>query len=382
MRHEYSWTQLSWVLRCRKQQTYARKARQPKVPTASIMNQNQWHVLQKCARMEPCSSVPVAMIIDSPWIPGYLNLSTLDFLTLPEVWLQANLSVERDFPEIIFVPGFWVEMGMAAEPSAFGCKVSFFQDRTPIVHPIAESVDDLGRLQPPNPQTDGLMPMILNWYRRLEPRIQDAGHGVKIVAARGPLTVASHLMGVTNFLVGLKVNPVATHQLLKLATTLVRDWLHAQASALSSVEGILLLDDMAGFLSAKDYPVFAEPYLKAVFDAFPNCIKLFHNDTDNPASYAFMANLGIHIFNFTHQQPLAKVRQQVGHSICLMGNVAPLDTLVRGTPGLVGEAARACLESHPDRRGLILSAGGGTSPGTPAANLRALVEAANAAPIR
>jgi uroporphyrinogen-III decarboxylase len=338
------------------------------------MSPQQWSVIKNCALQQLDNEVPVALIVDSPWIPGYLGCSTLDYLTIPEVWLQSNLKVEHDFPQISFVPGFWIEMGMAAEPSGFGCKLSFYHDRTPVVHPLIGSVDELKGFEPPNPTTDGLMPMVLNWYRRLEPRIIGAGHVVKIVAARGPLAVAAHLMGVTNFLLGLKLNPAATHQLLQMTTTLVRDWLHAQASALSSVEGILVLDDLAGFMSAKDYPVFAEPYLKTVFDAFPNCVKFFHNDTDNPASYPFLSKLGIHVFNFTHLQPLAKVRQLVGPSICLMGNVAPLDVLVRGTPALVRETARACLESHPNRQGLILSAGGGTSPGTPAANLKALAQ--------
>ena len=63
-------------------------------------------------------------IVDSPWIPGFLGISTLDYLTMPEVFLEANLAVEREFPDVIFLPGFWVEMGMGAEPSGFGCKVS------------------------------------------------------------------------------------------------------------------------------------------------------------------------------------------------------------------------------------------------------------------
>jgi uroporphyrinogen decarboxylase len=73
-------------------------------------------------------------------------------------------------------------------------------------------------------------------------------------------------------------------------------------------------------------------------------------------------------------QPLAKVRELVGPDLCLMGNVPPLDVLARGTPDSVQESARACLRDHPGR-GLILSAGGGTSPGTPGANIRALAAA-------
>ena len=340
------------------------------------MNRLKWENFKAAARGAECATPPVALIVDSPWIPGYLGISTLDFLTVPEVWLDANLRVEREFPDVTFLPGFWAEVGMCAEPSAFGCKVSLYANKTPVAHPLISGIEELDRLTAPNVLTDGFMPMILNFYRRLEPRINDAGHVVKMVAARGPLTVATHLMGVSNFLLGMKLEAAATHRLLRMTTMLVKDWLHAQADELKEVESILVLDDIAGFMSPKDYLEFAHPYLKEIFDAFPVAVKMFHNDTDNPASYKFYRELGIHVFNFTHLQPLAKVRDLVGPDICLLGNVPPLDVLTQGTPEQVRQSVRDCLTQHPSRKNLIISAGGGTSPGTPGANIQALVEAA------
>jgi uroporphyrinogen decarboxylase len=320
--------------------------------------------------------VPVALIVDSPWIPGFLGLSTLDYLTVPEVWLAANLEVERRFPEAIFVPGFWVEIGMAAEPSAFGCRVSFYPDRPPSAHPLAASLEALADVGVPNPLADGLLPLVLNYYRRAEPRVNDAGHRVKIVAARGPLTLATHLVGVSALLLALRLDPAAAHRLLRVTTSLVRNWLEAQAAALREVEGVLVLDDIAGFISERDYLAFAQPYLKEVFEAFPGALKLFHNDTNNPVSYPHITGLGVHVFNFTHEQPLAKVRALVGPDLCLMGNVPPLQVLAQGAPEAVRDRARACVAAHGPRRGLLLSAGGGVSPGTPGENVAALLAAA------
>lgn len=345
------------------------------------MKPDQWQTLRRCAQGADLGRAPVALIVDSPWIPGWLGLSTLDYLTVPAVWLEANLAVQRRFPDVIFLPGFWVEMGMTAEPSAFGCKVSFYPDRPPAAHPLGSELGDVEGLHPPNPLTDGFMPVITNYYRQAEARVRDAGHAIKVVAARGPLTVAAHLIGVTPFLLGLKLDPAATHRLLDVTTTLVRTWLEVQAGALSEVEGVLVLDDLAGFLSPKDYLEFAHPYLHKVFAAFPGVLRLFHNDTDNPASYRLLKELGIDIFNFTHLQPLARVREWVGPSLCLMGNVAPLETLAQGTPEQVRLEAAACLAAHPSPR-LLLSAGGGVSPGTPADNLDALVAAGNATNLR
>lgn len=261
---------------------------------------------------------------------------------------------------------------MAAEPSAFGSRVSLYTDRTPIAHPVIKEIEQADELPQPNPRTDGLSAIILNIYRRMEPAIRDAGHEVKIVAARGPLTTASHLLGVTEFLLSLKIEPEATHRFLRKTTRFTKEWLEAQADALSSVEGILVLDDICGMMSAEDYREFAHPYLQEIYDAFPGALKIFHNDTVNPVSYPFLPELGIDIFNFTHQCPLQQARELIGPKVCLMGNVPPLDILANGTPQQVRESVYDCLASHSPQGGLIISAGGGTSPGTPRENIRAL----------
>ena len=58
----------------------------------------------------------------------------------------------------------------------------------------------------------------------------------------------------------------------------------------------------------------------------------------------------------------------------LMGNVPPLELGVRGTAAQVEESARGVLAAASG--GLILSVGGGVSPGMPRENIDALVAAA------
>ncbi|MGQ9766670.1 MAG: uroporphyrinogen decarboxylase family protein [Anaerolineae bacterium] len=59
----------------------------------------------------------------------------------------------------------------------------------------------------------------------------------------------------------------------------------------------------------------------------------------------------------------------------LLGNVPPLQVLAQGTPAEVRAEAMTCI-SKTGGRGLILSAGGGVSNGTPAENIDALVATA------
>jgi uroporphyrinogen decarboxylase len=59
-----------------------------------------------------------------------------------------------------------------------------------------------------------------------------------------------------------------------------------------------------------------------------------------------------------------------------MGNVPPLDVGVRGTPDEVAQSALECLNKGAPGGGMILSFGGGVSPGTPAENIDALLRTA------
>ena len=61
-------------------------------------------------------------------------------------------------------------------------------------------------------------------------------------------------------------------------------------------------------------------------------------------------------------------------AVALMGNVPTLDVMLRGTPAQAEAWARECIRKT-NGRGVILSAGGGVSPGTPAETIDAVVRA-------
>ena len=91
------------------------------------MRPEQWEAYKRAARLEPQDQVPMAMIVDSPWIPGYVGVGHMDYYLNPEVWFEANMKVIRDFPDVIMVPSWWMEYGMAAEPSILGAKIKFWR---------------------------------------------------------------------------------------------------------------------------------------------------------------------------------------------------------------------------------------------------------------
>ena len=341
------------------------------------MRLEQWEAFRKAAKRSPGAGLPVALIVDSPWIPGHVGISHLDYFLDPELWFQANLKILCEFPDIIFFPSWWVEYGMAIEPSAFGNRIHFHPDRTPDQSPTLLRLEDVDSIAPVNPHTDGLMPFALHRYRMHKTRIFDAGYTIPVVAARGPLCIASFLRGVTTLMLDLAEAREEVHKLLALTTRAVIDWLGAQAEAVGgSVEGILVLDDIAGFLSARSYREFAHPYLKQICDAFPaGWVKVYHNDANVRPFLADLPETGFDVLNWTHQIGVAEAREKTAGRLCLMGNVPPLDVGVRGTPEMVAASARQVIAGSGGS-GLILSLGGGVSPGMPKANILALAEAA------
>jgi uroporphyrinogen decarboxylase len=314
--------------------------------------------------------VPVALIVDSPWLPGYAGLDTLDFFLCPAEWQRIYLGLNERFPDVAWIPGYWIEYGMAAEPSAFGARINWHHDQPPSIEPVRGGLNVLCDMEPPDPQHHGLMPLVLQRYLDAEQHLLPEGESIKMVAARGPFAIAGWLLGISDLMIALKKEPDKINRLLDMLTTTVIRWLRAQLEVLHAPEGILVLDDLVGMLSPKLFEQYARPLMSRIFQAFDGLIKVYHNDTPCPHLLQPMANLGFDVFNFSHTTDIAEVQARLP-GIALMGNVPPLDLMVRGTPDQVTAWARACIEKTGGR-GLILSAGGGVSPGTPAEMIDAL----------
>jgi uroporphyrinogen decarboxylase len=317
--------------------------------------------------------VPVALIVDSPWLPGYAGIDTLDYFLHPDLWLRTNLDLLTRFPDVAWVPGCWVEYGMAVEPSAFGARMVWHRNSPPSIEPLRGGLDMLLGIAPPAPQEHGLMPLVLQLYRDRQRRLEAEGLAVRMVAARGPHAVAGWLLGITEFMIALKRQPEFAAQVLGVLTETIISWLRAQMDAVGGVEGILLLDDIPGLLSPKVFDSLAAPYLARIFEAFEGLVRVYHNDTPCPHLLTRLGALPFEVFNFSHETDIAGVRAAMPAQ-ALMGNVPPLSVMAQGNPYEVQACARTCIEKTGGR-GLILSAGGGVSPGTPAENVDALVAA-------
>jgi uroporphyrinogen-III decarboxylase len=339
------------------------------------MTDRQWETLLAVLDGELLSPMPLGFIIDSPWLPHWAGTTILDYYASDDIWLEANLRAAAAFPEAIFLPGFWAEYGMCTEPSAFGARCSFPPDEFPFAHPVIRTPEEIDALEIPDPETDGLAPFVLGRLRRARPRIEAAGHRIRFSVSRGPLNVASFLMGVDAFLASLVLEPERAARLLAAITGYLVRWHELQRAALPTIDGMLVLDDIVGFIGREHFAAFARPHLARLFDQ-PVRVKFFHNDADARISAPFLAGMGVNLFNMGLELPLAEWRALAGDAVTLLGNIPPRDVLAGGTPDEVRSEVRGLIGSLSDRRRIVLSCGGGMAPGVPTENLRAFIEMA------
>jgi uroporphyrinogen decarboxylase len=259
------------------------------------MRPEQWETFKRAARLEKQDNVPMALIVDSPWIPGYLGIKHMDYYLDPELWFESNLKIAKEFPDVILVPSWWMEYGMAAEPSILGAKIKFWEDNTPSEYHTLYRLEDIDEFPEYEVEADAFAAMTLHRYKMAVPRIKAAGEILPMVTARGPLCTAGFVRSTTNLMIEIVEKPDEVHRLIDLCTRVIIDWLKAQHKVLGDdVEGIFILDDIVGFINEEHYMEFAHPYLKRICDAFPkDWVKLYHNDAEVDACPRSPARRGV-----------------------------------------------------------------------------------------
>jgi uroporphyrinogen-III decarboxylase len=333
------------------------------------MTEKQWqHLLSVLAGNE--ADPAAAFIVDSPWLPGWYGISTLEYYTSDDLWFNANARAASSFPGVIFLPGFWSEYGMCTEPSAFGARMVWSENEPPYAEKLVTCPEGEMELPTPDVTSDGLLPFVIQRLRNTEPRMKELGHAIRFAVARGPLNVASFLMGTTEFLTLVTLEPERAHGLLDRISSFLVSWLKHQKACFPTIDGILVLDDIVGFIGDRHCREFAVSYLSKVFSAFEASIRFFHNDAYGLVCAPYLEEIGVNLFNFGFQHGVAEMREKAGPNVTLLGNIPPRDVLAQGSVDDVRRAVRSAWIS--DHR-LIWSCGGGMPPGVPTANIQAFV---------
>ena len=337
------------------------------------MTDKQWDDLQAVVKGEVLSTLPVGFIIDSPWLPNWYGIPILDYFSNDALWMKANLKALEDFPEAMFLPGFWAEYGMCGEPSAFGARSVFPENEFPHAFPCIADPEQIRDLEVPDPVKDGLGPLMLNRLKLNQEKMEAAGHQIRFSVSRGPLNIASYLMGATEFLMTLMTHPEEAHLLIRKITDYLKGFHDHQIKMFPTIGGILMLDDIIGFISQEQFVEFGLPYFKELYDRkLP--IRILHNDANCMESVQYLPEMGVNLFNMGFDTDLNLLKELTQNKVTMMGNIPPRDVLATGSAVQVKEATLQLLRSLNDPSRVIFSCGGGMPPGVSSENMAIFIE--------
>ena len=339
------------------------------------MRNSSWNDLLALIDGKKLNYRPVGFIIDSPWIPGWYGIPVIDYYASDEQWLKSNLKAINTFPDVWFMPGFWSEYGMCTEPSAFGSRMIFLENNLPHAEKILADISDADRLPQPNVRTDGLLPFMINRLKNCQAAIKNSDHEIRFAVARGPHNIASFLMGTTEFMMALALDPDGSHRLLRKITAFICDWISWQRECFPSINGVLLLDDIIGFVGEGEFNEFVLPYFKTIFASTGVKVRFLHNDADGLITARNLKEMGVNVFNFSFNHSLGEIQELAGQDIVLVGNIPPRDVLAAGTPEQVIQAVKKASGETANHDRIVWSAGGGMPPDVRDENINAFIKA-------
>lgn len=340
------------------------------------MRENSYQRILSCLSSdEKRQIVPVLWTVGQTYAT-FSQASYEDYYKNPRLMLDTQIKFFKEFQDVFTLPGIWPDMGLVPEAGAFGCKVKFFSYQDPQILKPAIPLQDVARLRIPNPLEAECTSVVLKYLRyfkkNLPSSIQEKfefldGH----VFSGGPGEVSALVVGYDQFLMGMYDFPDKVHILVRKVTDFIKNYIEAQMEIVGPVKRIIIWDHSPGMCSFDLYKEFIHPYLKEIFLTYNQAkIRLYHNENNYTHLLSLVKEFKANIYHIGPDHDLNESSEILQG--CVMGNLHPIKTLLRGKPDYIKKVCREKADNFKGRC-LLLSTGGGMAPGTPVENMKALI---------
>jgi uroporphyrinogen-III decarboxylase len=309
---------------------------------------------------------------------------------LGQKWLMENIKTDAHSITGAWVGG-WTDFQNATEASAMGCQVVFPEDDIPVVSEEGwvRTEQDLRRLERMDSVQGGLNGRQIEFRRAMlqvadkypvrfqgGPIFYPGANPALTHTSNGPFTNAAYLMGTTQAFVAILERPDFVRELLHIIAEKTIAWLDFcwQEEKLPTRD-LAWTDDLAAYLSAETWQDVLLPYNQRLRDHFDWASLHMCGHTAHLLDM-FTHQLRINEYQgFGWEVSLDKVAATMGGRVVLLGNISPL-LIANGTPEEVKQATRRVIDKLAPCRGLIIQDGNNIAPGSPVANINAMLEAA------
>ncbi|MCO6450966.1 MAG: uroporphyrinogen decarboxylase family protein [Caldilineales bacterium] len=292
-----------------------------------------------------------------------------------EMLAEAMLLAWREFGHDMIL----LENGTACNAQACGVEVFYREDAAPAAEkPVINSLDEVDRLEVPDPYTAFPMCEILKATRILSKEIGDRVW-ICARADQGPMDLAAQLIGIQTLMMEIAwgKDPDGIHRLLDFARQVATRYAFAliECGGHSTSIG----EPIAGpdLLSPKHYMQYPWRHEKRMVEELKSAGIILHNHICGntiPIINDFIAT-GAQVLEIDHKTDKQKAKDAGRGKTCFLGPIHTSNVLFKTSQEVEDECREAIEIMAPDS-GFILGPGCALDPQVPADNVHALVESA------
>jgi len=224
---------------------------------------------------------------------------------------------------------------------------------------------------------------VVEGYRLLR-KVAGKDGAINGITSWGPMTMAGHLVGTENLMMGIATDPEEVKRVIKFCAEF-----DAEAYKLELSPGY---NDVLDFLAVADPTASGDMVSPEMFEEFglpynqieqraiksSGMLSELHICGDTTANLPFMAQTGADGLSLDQKVDPHTAVKLVGKKVALCGNVGPIMPLLQGTPEQVKEHTLRCIEAGIR----VIQPGCSIAMGSPAANLQAMCAVTKASNIR
>ena len=259
------------------------------------------------------------------------------------------------------------------EAEGFGAQVIIPDDAVPY-SPVKrlQSIEDIATLRVIDPSQGRRMSDRVEAVRLLKQR---AGQDVPVVGwVEGALAECCDLMHMQEVFINMLDEPEAIQELIEICTQ--QGILFAQAQVEAGADIIGIGDAATSLIGPALYEEFVVPYQKRMIQAVHDMgakVKLHICGNINPVMH-LIAQVGADMVDMDHMVDMERAAGILPEDCCICGNFNPVDILYDGTPDVVRQAVRNCMQVG-GRNNTFVAPGCEIPKDTPIGNVLALKEA-------
>ena len=315
--------------------------------------------------------VPVAPPFQGFWALDAFGVSVPTSLADPAKAAQAIIQAQQECP----FDGLEVVWDWIMNIDLLGCKSRIVDQGSPVVvEHVLSAGPDVAKLRSIDRTSDARIEAAVVSAEILLGQLADEYFCFAECAA--PFTLASYLRGVSDLMTDLYKHPDAVDDLLDFATEVVIDEVRLFASL--GVHGVCIGDPSASgsVIAPRHYSRFAMPSTKRVIDAAKELgLKpMLHVCGDTTKILPYINEISPAAFTFDYAADVAVVKEAIGDTVCLIGNLDPSGTLLMGSAEKVRQDTQDCIAKGWKGGGYVVAGGCDVGVETPIENVKTMVE--------